>query len=85
MKTWPLQDAKAKLSELVKKALLQGPQEITLRGEPAVVVISKSEFDKLSRKKQKPSLVQLIRQSPWSGVKLNLKRNSSTTRDIDLE
>ena len=34
MKTWQLQDAKAHLSELVKKARLGSPQEITLRGEP---------------------------------------------------
>ncbi len=41
MHAWQLQDAKARLSEVVKAASLHGPQEITLHGKPAVVVISK--------------------------------------------
>ncbi len=85
MNTWQLQEAKAKLSDLVQKALSQGPQEITLRGEPAVVVISKSEFDQLSGKKDTPSFVQFMQQSPLAGSKLTIKRDRSTARDVDLE
>jgi prevent-host-death family protein len=37
-KTWPLQEAKAKFSELVRKAQTEGPQTVTVHGEPTVVV-----------------------------------------------
>ena len=45
---WPLQDAKAHLSELVKKAQQYGPQFISVRGDPAVVVISQKEYQSLT-------------------------------------
>jgi prevent-host-death family protein len=45
--TWQLQEAKAKLSELVRRARSEGPQTITVRGEPAVVVISVEEYERL--------------------------------------
>jgi prevent-host-death family protein len=44
---WPLQDAKARFSELVRKAREQGPQHVSVRGQPAVVVISEEEFARL--------------------------------------
>lgn len=37
-KTWPLQVAKAKFSELVKLAQTEGPQTVTVHGEPTVVI-----------------------------------------------
>lgn len=37
-KTWPLQEAKAKFSELVRLAQSEGPQTVTVHGQPAVVV-----------------------------------------------
>ena len=37
-KTWPLQEAKAKFSELVKLAQTEGPQTVTVHGQAAVVV-----------------------------------------------
>ena len=42
---WALQDAKARFSEVVKLAQTDGPQEVTVRGEPTAVVVSKAEFD----------------------------------------
>ncbi len=45
-KTWPLQEAKAKFSELVRRAHTEGPQTVTLHGEPSVVV---SAIEKKSR------------------------------------
>ena len=41
---WQLQEAKNKLSEVIRCARTEGPQEITVRGEPAVVVISAEEW-----------------------------------------
>lgn len=36
--TWQLQEAKNKLSEVIRRAREEGPQTITVRGEPAVLV-----------------------------------------------
>ncbi|MBU2803634.1 type II toxin-antitoxin system prevent-host-death family antitoxin [Acidithiobacillus ferrooxidans] len=44
MREWALQDAKARLSEVVRLAMKHAPQEITVRGAPAVVVLSKQDY-----------------------------------------
>lgn len=82
MKTWQLQDAKAHLSELVKNASSGAPQEITLRGKPAVVVLSTQQYEKLKQPKQK--LVSFLRQSPLMNLDINIDRDKSFMRDIDL-
>ena len=82
METWQLQEAKARLSELVKRACAEGPQEITLRGKPAAVVLSLKEFKKLKAKK--PSLAAFLQASPLKGVEFNLERDKSLTRDTPL-
>ena len=82
MRNWQLQEAKARLSELIKQATSQGPQEITLRGESAVVVIDKREYDKLVQPKL--HFVKFIRQSPLMGTKIIFKRDKSLARKIDL-
>ena len=41
---WPLQDAKNRFSEVVKRAMSEGPQTVTLRGKRAAVVLSAEEF-----------------------------------------
>ena len=79
---WQLQDAKNRLSELVRKAREEGPQVITLRGRDAVVVVSANEFGKLSR--PRGSLVDFFRKSPLAGVNLDLARSTDTGRPVDL-
>ena len=41
---WQLQQAKNRLSEVVQRALSEGPQTITRHGRPAVVVVDFKEF-----------------------------------------
>mgnify|MGYP001575300947 FL=1 len=48
---WQLQEAKNRLSEVVRKARSEGPQVITLHGSDAAVVISARDFGRLSRRK----------------------------------
>lgn len=81
MRRWQLQEAKARLSEVVKSAR-EGPQEISVRGEPAVVVLSVEEYERL--KKKKLSLAEFVRRSGLVGVDLDLERDKSPARDIDL-
>jgi prevent-host-death family protein len=82
MRQWALQDAKARLSEVVRLAADHEPQEITLRGEPAVVVVAAEDYRQLL--KPKPSFVDLIRNSPLMDVEIDLTRDQSLTREIDL-
>jgi prevent-host-death family protein len=82
LNTWQLQDAKAHLSELVKKASSGAPQEITLRGRPTVVVLSTKQYEKLNKPKQK--LTSFLRQSPLAGIDIELERDKNDMRDIEL-
>ena len=68
MHSWQLQQAKAHLSDLVKQAAAGKPQEITVRGEPTVVILSTQQYEKLIH--PQPTLVNFLRQSPLFGSEL---------------
>jgi len=82
MGQWQLQDAKARLSELIKSAHDEGPQQVTVRGKPSAIVISVEEFEAMKR--QRPRFVDLMRSSPLVGEELAIERSDSLTRDISL-
>ena len=82
MGQWQLQEAKARLSELVRSSTEEGPQEITVRGRAAVVVISMAEYERL--RKKKPSFVEFMRQSPLVGIELDIRRDRSPARKVVL-
>lgn len=82
MQTWQLQQAKARLSELIRKCTKEGPQYLSVHGKMEAVLLSKSDFDKLTKKE--PNFVDFMRNSPLMGVKLDLKRDNSLEREIDL-
>lgn len=79
---WQLQEAKARLSEVVKTASKEGPQEITVRGETAAVLLSGEDYARLAH--PKPGFVEFIRRSPLAGADLKLTRDRSTDRAVDL-
>ena len=80
MHTWQIQEAKARMSELVKRAQTQ-PQGITLHGKPVAVVISCESFDRLSLTQD--SLVDFMRRSPLHGADdLVFERDQSLTREV---
>ena len=80
---WQLQDAKAKLSELVKRAQTEGAQEITVHGELKAVVLSKAEFERLTGKK--PNFVDFIRNSPLCGLELDIERDEAPLRATEID
>jgi prevent-host-death family protein len=82
--TWTLQEAKARLSEVTRKALHEGPQHVTVRGRPALVVVSEAEYARLQRRRQRRRLVDLYRDSPIAGEALDLSRSRDTGRKVDL-
>jgi len=82
MHTWQLQEAKAHLSEVIRLSAQQGPQILTVRGKEEAVLISKKEYERLIG--SKPNLFDFMSQSPLKGLDIDLTRNQSKIRDLDL-
>ena len=82
MQTWQMQDAKARMSELVKSAQHQ-PQDITVHGKSVAVVVSRSTFDRLSQ--AQGSLVDFMQRSPlFDAEDVVFERDTSPTRETGL-
>lgn len=63
MATWQLQEAKAKLSEVIDSAESDGPQVITRRGIEAAVVVPIEQWRRM-KKKRKRSLLEVLQSGP---------------------
>jgi prevent-host-death family protein len=81
-RTWPLQEAKNRLSYLVEQANSTGPQTITVRGHARAVLLSAEEYERLTRPPQ--SLIDFFQQSPLVGVDLDLERDRDPGRDVAI-
>ena len=80
--TWPLQDAKNRLSEVVERARTEGEQVITKHGRPVVVVVS---VERMKRIKRGNSLLGHLRKCPAPGIEdLIGKRSKETSRTLGL-
>ena len=73
MKTWPLQDAKNRFSEVVDLAQNHGPQTVTRHGKPVVVVISAAQFKNMARPRE--SIAAFLAPLRDSGVRLKRCRD----------
>lgn len=82
--SWQLQAAKARFSELFRRARSEGPQYVTRQGKDAVVVIPAEEFDRLKRRNRKTSLVQFFAESPLVGSGIDLGRKPDFGRKVKL-
>ena len=82
---WPLHDAKAHLSDLVRRAREEGPQQITVYGEDAVIVVSAAEFARmLTPSRPGRSLHALLSQSPLRDLDFGEEGERSPVRDVEL-
>ena len=80
---WQLQEAKARLSEVIKKAQAEGPQHITVRGASTAVVLSEAEYQKLIGGRE--SLAEFMRRSPLYGQDdIDFPRDESLAREVAL-
>lgn len=83
MQTWQMQEAKAKLSELVKRAQTDGPQDITLHGESVAVVMSRESYERLTS--PPVNLVDFMQASPLFDLdSLVIEREKSLNREVDF-
>jgi prevent-host-death family protein len=82
---WQLQDAKARFSEVFRRARESGPQRVTKHGREAVVVLPAEEFARLrGAEARKGSLVEFFAASPLRGSGLDLDRPRDFGREIRL-
>ncbi len=83
MERWKLEDAKARLSEVVRLAGTTGPQLVTIRGKEAAVILAPEQYKQLLPKpKEHQSLVRFLQGLGLSD--LDLEREHDTGREIAL-
>lgn len=78
---WQLQEAKNRLSEVVKAAKTKGPQIITVRGKEEVAVVSLAELQRLRKR-------DAVTRKPWwetaPKLDLHIERSRETSRNVDF-
>lgn len=82
---WQLQEAKAKFSEVVKRAAAEGPQVVTQRGIETAVVMSIADYWRLEA--ARPSLVEYLSAGPSldeQTLAVINDRSKDIGREIDL-
>jgi antitoxin Phd len=79
---WNLQDAKARLSELVDRARLGEPQVILRRGEPAAVILAYEQYARERSPRQ--SILSFFQESPLVDLEFEIPRSEEPMRDVDL-
>ena len=81
-KRWQMQEAKARLSEVIQKACKEGPQEISIRGKVTAIMLSKEQYKHLTSPKS--SFIKFLQESPLFGSKLEIERDKSLCREVEL-
>jgi len=81
---WPLQNAKARFSELVRRVRSDGPQHVTVHGRDEVVVISAEEFRLLKGGATGQALIDALQSSPHRDIDIEPRRTAMPVRDVSL-
>ncbi len=81
---WIFQDAKARLSEVVRRARSEGPQHVTVHGRPGVVVVAEEEFRRMKGTVTGAALINAMQACPFPEVALIVDRTPMPVRKIDL-
>jgi len=79
---WGIADAKARFSEMIERALSEGPQTITRNGRKTVIVVAADEWARRSRRQG--SLAEFFASSPLRGSDLQVDRAQDGPREIAL-
>jgi prevent-host-death family protein len=70
---WKLQDAKARFSEVVRKAQTEGPQHVTVHGKDAVVVLAAHDYAQKLGSKTKGLTGSVLVEAMQEARRLGLK------------
>jgi len=79
---WTVAEAKAKFSEMIERAMSEGPQTITRKGRTAAVVVGAEEWQR--KTKRVGNLAEFFAASPLRGSGLKLRRLKDRARKISL-
>jgi antitoxin Phd len=79
MKSWPVQDAKARFSEMLDTCLRDGPQIVTKRGAEAAVLVPVAQWRQLQQL-ARPSFKDLLLADALRGELNVLERGSMRRR-----
>jgi antitoxin Phd len=80
---WKLEDAKARFSEVVRRARTEGPQRVSCRGQGAVVVIATEDLAALLEPPRTGADLMRFLQQTGMG-ELEIKREEDRGRDIEF-
>ena len=78
---WQVQEAKQRFSQLVQRALDDGPQVVTRHGKEVVVVVSAADYERLSHTKM--DFRDFLMSAPPLD-ELEIARDRSPRREVDL-
>ena len=79
--TWQLQQAKQRLSEVVDRAIEEGPQVVTRHGREVAVLVGMEEYKRLLSRR--PDFKRFLLEAPPL-VELPIERSSEQPREVDL-
>jgi prevent-host-death family protein len=79
---WTVAEAKAKFSEIIERAMSEGPQTITRNGRTAAVVVGAEEWQR--KTKRAGNLAEFFAGSPLRGSNLKVRRLKARPRKISL-
>jgi prevent-host-death family protein len=79
---WTVAEAKAKFSEIIERAMREGPQTITRKGRTAAVVVGAEEWER--KTKRVGTLAEFFAGSPLRGSKLKVRRIKARPRKVSL-
>jgi prevent-host-death family protein len=80
--SWTVAEAKAKFSEIIERAMSEGPQTITRSGRTAAVVVGAEEWQR--KTKRVGNLAEFFAESPLRESGLKIRRLKQRTRKINL-
>lgn len=86
MQTWQLQQAKARLSEVIQVAAKNGPQTITQRGVETAVVISMDEWKRIQpeQSQRKKTLLEVLQSGPRYEIPLPPRHRRMTRTPVEF-
>ena len=80
--SWAVADAKAHFSEVIDRALSDGPQTITRNGRETAVIVSADEWRRKTTRRG--NLAEFFAASPLRGTDLEIQRTKDVPREIEL-
>lgn len=84
--TWKLQDAKARLSEVVRKARAGAPQMVTMHGKNAVIIADADRFEVRAKPRCPQTMADFIESSKkYRGLTEGIEFDKSFPMVIDRD